>query len=105
MEKGEWPIFLEGEYLGCGSLSNNETPRVHISPPAVSRRARDLASSHLVSSQPAIWLAGDLRGSELAPNELVGWQPCQLATCELSALVHPMDFLLLALTQSNCSRN
>ncbi|KAL0415966.1 UNVERIFIED_CONTAM: hypothetical protein Slati_3428500 [Sesamum latifolium] len=45
-------------------------------PPAVSRRARDLASSW-----PASWLARDLRAGELAPSELVGWQPCQLAGC------------------------
>ncbi|KAL0445425.1 UNVERIFIED_CONTAM: hypothetical protein Slati_2265200 [Sesamum latifolium] len=98
-------------------------------------RARDLASSHpelaacdqaisrpgelapcelavcdQASSRPAIWLARDLRASELAPSKLVAGDPAssrdaELATCELVALVHPMDFLLLALKQSNCLRN
>ncbi|KAL0445139.1 UNVERIFIED_CONTAM: hypothetical protein Slati_2236600 [Sesamum latifolium] len=44
-------------------------------------RARGLVSSHHASSWPASWLARDLRAGELAPSELVGWQPCQLAGC------------------------
>ncbi|KAL0457889.1 UNVERIFIED_CONTAM: hypothetical protein Slati_0416100 [Sesamum latifolium] len=82
-------------------------------PPAVSRRARDLASSHHASSWPASWLARDLRASELASLHLassLASNPAssrllELATCELGALVHPIDFLLLALKQSNCLRN
>ncbi|KAL0440200.1 UNVERIFIED_CONTAM: hypothetical protein Slati_2503000 [Sesamum latifolium] len=53
-------------------------------------RASELASLHLASS-----LAGNLPARGLL----------ELATCELGALVHPMDFLLLALKQSNCLRN
>ncbi|KAL0444473.1 UNVERIFIED_CONTAM: hypothetical protein Slati_2170000 [Sesamum latifolium] len=39
-------------------------------PPAVSRRARDLASLHHASSWPTSWLARDLRASELATLHL-----------------------------------
>ncbi|KAL0433588.1 UNVERIFIED_CONTAM: hypothetical protein Slati_2693100 [Sesamum latifolium] len=58
-------------------------------------RARDLRASELASLHLASSLAGNPASSRVA----------ELATCELGALVHPMDFLLLALKQSNCLRN
>ncbi|KAL0386351.1 UNVERIFIED_CONTAM: hypothetical protein Slati_4548000 [Sesamum latifolium] len=77
------------------------------------RRARTLraalrsakASSRLARSWPAIWLTGELAPSELVAGDPASSRDAELETCELVALVHPMDFLLLALKQSNCLRN
>ncbi|KAL0394336.1 UNVERIFIED_CONTAM: hypothetical protein Slati_4399800 [Sesamum latifolium] len=62
---------------------------------------------------PASWLARDLRASELASLHLASSLAGNPASSRVAgardlragALVHPMDFLLLALKQSNCLRN
>ncbi|KAL0288702.1 UNVERIFIED_CONTAM: hypothetical protein Sradi_7091500 [Sesamum radiatum] len=63
----------------------------------------ELAACDLASSRPASWRARTKRARWLATLPARGL--LELATCEMDTLVHPMDFLLLALKQSNCLRN